>query len=88
VVTLYPSGKLILYGGDEVFKWEKNYPRLSKEIDDSGLKIAHVAKSAGLAYGQLYRRLTNEIDFELPVMRKISKLLGISMDALFNDKKI
>lgn len=71
-----------------MFKWEKNYPRISKEIDDSGLKVAHVAKSAGLTYGQLYRRLTNEIEFELPAMRKLSKVFGVTMDALFNDKKI
>jgi len=71
-----------------MFKWEKNYPRISKEVEDSGLKLVHIAKQAGLEYGQLYRRLTNEIDFELPVMRKVSKVLGVSMDALFNDKKI
>jgi len=71
-----------------MFKWEKNYPKISKAIDDSGLKVAHIAKSTGLTYGQLYRRLTNEIEFELPVMRKMSKLFGTTMDALFGDKKI
>jgi hypothetical protein len=71
-----------------MFKWEKNYPRISKEVDDSGLKLIHIAKSVGLDYGQLYRRLTNEIDFELPVMRKMSRLFGVTMDILFNDKKI
>ena len=71
-----------------MFKWEKNYPRISKEIEDSGLKVAHVAKRVGLTYGQLYRRLTNEIDFGLPVMRQMSKDFGVTMDYLFNDKKI
>lgn len=71
-----------------MFKWEKNYPRISKEIEDNGLKVAHVAKKAGLTYGQLYRRLTNEIEFELSVMRKMSKDFGVTMDNLFNDKKI
>jgi transketolase C-terminal domain/subunit len=71
-----------------MFKWEKNYPQISKEIDDGGLKVAHVAKSAGLTYGQLYARLTNKIDFELPIMRKLSRFFGVTMDNLFNDKKI
>jgi 5-bromo-4-chloroindolyl phosphate hydrolysis protein len=71
-----------------MFKWQKNYPRISKEVDDSGLKLKHVAKSVGLDYGQLYRRLTNEVDFELAVMRKASKLFGVPMDELFNNKKI
>jgi DNA-binding phage protein len=69
-------------------KWEMNYPSFAKAVEDSGLKIVHIAKSAGLTYRQLYGRLTNETDFELPVMRKLSKTFGITMDGLFNDKKI
>ena len=69
-------------------KWESNYPSFAKAVENSGLKIAHVAKSAGLTYRQLYGRLTNETDFELPVMRKLSKTFGTTMDILFNEKKI
>ena len=69
-------------------KWKKNYPNLAKAINDRGLKITHVAKSAGLTYRQLYGRLTNEIDFELPVMRKLASIFDDNMDRLFNDKKI
>ena len=44
--------------------WKENYPVLAKAADESGYKIAHIAKSAGLTYRQLWGRLTNEIDFE------------------------
>jgi hypothetical protein len=67
-------------------KWEKNYPNISKEVEAKGIKLLYLASSAGLTYRQLYGRLTNEIEFELPVMRKISKVLGKTMDHLFNDK--
>lgn len=67
-------------------KWSKNYPVIAKTIYDRGLKIDYVARSAGLTYRQLYGRLINEIDFELPVMRAISKTLDKSMDELFNAK--
>lgn len=69
-------------------KWQNMYPNIAETIDDSGLKIDHVAKSVGLTYRQLYGRLTGEIDFELTVMRKMSLRLGKSMDYLFNSKKI
>ena len=69
-------------------QWEINYPTFAKTLAESGLKKAHVAKSAGLTYRQLYGRLTNLVDFELPEMRKLSKVFGMTMDALFNDKKI
>lgn len=71
-----------------IAKWEKNYPNLAKAIDDRGIKLTFVAKSAGLSYRQLYGRLTNETDFELPVMRKLANVFGDNMDRLFNDKKI
>lgn len=67
-------------------KWEENYPKIATAIRESGLKISAVAKSVGLTYRQLYGRLTNECTFELPVMRKMSQKLGLSMDDLFNDK--
>jgi len=67
-------------------KWARNYPNISKEVEAKGLKLAFLAGAAGLTYRQLYGRLRNEIDFELPVMRKISKTLGKSMDYLFNEK--
>lgn len=69
-------------------KWAKNFPVIEKAIKENGLKIDHVARKSGLTYRQLYGRLTLEIDFELPVMRKISEILCMSMDELFNDKKI
>lgn len=67
-------------------KWEANYPQIAKAIEESGFKISAVAKSVGLTYRQLYGRLTNECEFELPVMRKLSAKLGMSMDTLFNEK--
>lgn len=70
----------------KVKKWEENYPKIAAAIQESGLKISAVAKSVGLTYRQLYGRLTNECTFELPVMRKMSQKLGLSMDDLFNDK--
>jgi hypothetical protein len=71
-------------------KWKNNYPNIAKAVEESGLKLEHVAKSSGLTYRQLYGRLTDEIEFELPVMRKLSDKLGKSMDYLFNvsSKKI
>jgi hypothetical protein len=85
-----PLGKFLNLNskrGDFMKKqWSKNYPGFAKAIKDRGLKISHVAQSAGLTYRQLYGRLTNEIDFELPIMRKYSKVFGESMDVLFNDK--
>ena len=67
-------------------KWKKNYPNFAKTIEDRGLKLGHVAKQSGLTYRQLYGRLTNEIDFELRIMRKLSNNLGESIDYLFNEK--
>jgi len=65
-------------------KWEKIYPNISKSVKSKGLKLDYVAGYAGLTYTQLYKRLVNSTDFELPVMRKISQLLGESMEFLFN----
>lgn len=64
-------------------KWEKNYPNFAKTVEKRGLKLEFIAGSAGLTYGQLYRRLTNASDFELPVMKKLAKNLGETMDYLF-----
>jgi hypothetical protein len=65
-------------------KWEKNYPNISKTVKSKGLKLEYVAGYAGLTYRQLYIRLVDQVDFELPVMRRISQLLGESMEYLFN----
>jgi len=89
---IYPTGKLNnpqRKRGDTVKpKWQKNYPNIAQAVEDSGLKLEHVAKSTGLTYRQLYGRLTNVTEFELSVMRKFSAKFGKSMDYLFNDKKI
>jgi transcriptional regulator with XRE-family HTH domain len=68
----------------KISKWKENYPNFSETVKSKGLKLDYVAGSAGLTYHQLYRRLTNKRDFELPVMRKIANILGVSMDYLFN----
>lgn len=89
---IYPTGKennpKRKRGERMTPKWKSNYPNIAAEIDNNGLKIEFVAKSVGLTYRNLYGRLTNEIEFELPVMRKLSEKFGKSLDYLFNDKKI
>jgi hypothetical protein len=81
---IYKANLLTKRGEGTMSKWEEKYPNISKTVKSKGLKLDYVAGYAGLTYRQLWWRLVDNKDFELPIMRKISKLLGESMDFLFN----
>jgi hypothetical protein len=68
-------------------KWENRFPNISETVEKKGLKLSFIAGQAGLKYDSLYARLAGRTDFELPVMKKISRVLGESMDYLFGDIK-
>ncbi|MDD4877353.1 MAG: hypothetical protein PHQ86_09595 [Dehalococcoidales bacterium] len=71
------------------YKWESNFPNLSKTIINRGLKLEFLAGTAGLTYNQLWRRLSLVVEFGRKEMQKIADVLNESMDYLFgNHKKI
>jgi hypothetical protein len=69
-------------GGNDLKHIDK-FPKLTEAIGDRGLKVTFVAASVGLTYRQLRDRRIGITDFELPVMRKLAKVLGVQMETLF-----
>ena len=60
--------------------------RLRNAIDVRGIKYTHIAKSVGLSYYGLLKKIENDSEFKASEITKISEILSLSnkdRDAIF-----